>query len=60
MQFYDSFFLDTDVDGSNLCVLNSSATDDWITVSYVKVNFIVVLVVGASLQNTSNFVYRCR
>ncbi|XP_022781348.1 vacuolar protein sorting-associated protein 13A-like [Stylophora pistillata] len=25
-----------DVDGSNLCVLTSSATDDWITVNYVK------------------------
>ena len=27
----------TDIDGSNLCVLTSSATDDWITINYVKV-----------------------
>jgi len=28
----------TDIDGSNLCVLTSSATDDWITINYVKVH----------------------
>ena len=31
------FLVTSDVDGSNLCVLSSSAVEDWITVNYVKV-----------------------
>ena len=27
----------SDIDGSTLCVLSSSSTDDWITVKYTKV-----------------------
>ena len=29
----------TDIDGSDLCVLTSSVTDNWITINYVKVTY---------------------